>query len=395
MSLFKDVPQAPPDAIFGVKTKHDASPLPSKFLLSVGVYRTEEGKPYVFKAVQKAEDRILHNHNKEYLPMGGLPAFVEGARKLLFGPVLPEVADRVASVQSCAGTGALMTVAHFCQHKMKFPKVLVSKQTWPNHRAIFQDFDLGDYPWAKNCRFDPEGCLGALNEAPDGSLIVLQAVAHNPTGIDPTHEQWQEIFKVVDQKKHTICFDFAYMGFGSGDMDKDAEIIREYAKTGKEFFVCFSFSKCMGLYGERIGCLHAVCANADDAKRVGSQLAVSVRQTISNCPMNGAYIAAEILNDPALTAEWKEELKEVTHRIIDIRGKFVKSLEEKTGKDWSFIAEQRGMFALTGLTPEQVDKLGNEQGVFIPQNGRISVPALNNSNYEAVAQAVANVVNGK
>jgi len=186
------------------------------------------------------------------------------------------------------------------------------------------------------------------------------------------------------------------MGFASGNMDTDAAVVREYAKSGHQFFVTFSFSKIMGLYAERIGCLHVVAGNAVEAKNVVSQLAVENRRTISNCPQNGALIATTLLSDPALKAQWIEELNSVTKRIIDIRGKFADLLEQKTpGKSWEHIRKQHGMFALTGLTPEQVTKLGDEQGVFLPQNGRVSIPALNNSNVDAIAQAIANIVNAK
>lgn len=394
MSAFANTPEAPPDAIFGVATKYNASKLEKKALLSVGVYRTEDGKPYVFPCVRKAEEKMLGKHSKDYLPMTGDAAFVKAAREFLWGPVLPEIADRTASIQSCAGTGALYLVARYVKDHLKVPKILLSNPTWANHKAIFseQGLELGTYAWAKDCRLDIDACIKSLEDAPEGCVVLLQACAHNPTGIDPTPEQWKRILDAVKAKKHIPCFDFAYMGWASGDPDTDASVIRNFAKEGNFFFVCFSFSKCMGLYGERVGCVHAVCANAQEAKCVGSQFATIGRFTYSVCPQNGSYIATEVINDPELHKMWLEELKVISKRVIDIRAKFVQLLEQKTGKSFDFIAQQKGMFALTGLTPDEVKILGDEEGVFIPSNGRISVPALNNSNVEFVAQAVANVV---
>jgi len=392
--MFAEVPQAPPDPIFGVAQRCKESKLEKKYLLSVGVYQDENGKPYVFPSVSEAEDRIIHKFSKNYLPMTGYAPFIEKAQELLWGPILPEIKDRLGSLQSAAGTGALYLVSKFIKNFLHCPKVLLTNPAWANYKAIFgsNGHELGFFPWIKNCVFDLQSCLEGLRKEPEGCFVILQACAHNPSGVDPSPSEWQEIFKVIEEKKFKVCFDFAYMGFASGDMDTDASIVREYAKSGHQFFVTFSFSKIMGLYAERCGCLHVLAGNADEAKRVVSQLAVENRRTISNCPQNGALIAATILGDNELKAKWHEELNQVTKRIIDIRNKFADLLEQKTGKSWEHIRRQHGMFALTGLTPEQVTKLGDEQGVFLPQNGRVSIPALNNSNVDAVAQAIANIV---
>ena len=390
-SIFAEVPEAPADAIFGVKVKYDASTVPNKQLLSVGVYRTDDGKPYVFNAVKKAEERNLHKYSKDYLPMNGDPVFVEAARNLLWKDFPKDILDRIASLQSCAGTGGLYLISQFAKTHLKVPKVYLSNPHWANYKAIFGQHEQALYPWAKNCVLDLEGCLNAIKNAEEGSLIVLQACAHNPTGVDPTPEEWKQILGACDERKLIVAFDFAYMGYASGDMDQDAAVVREYAKTGHKFFCSFSFSKCMGLYGERVGCLHAVCATPEEAKCVRSQLAVIGRRTWSVCPQNGSYIAAAVLNDPELRKEWVDELKQITGRIIQIREKFVSLLEQKSGQSFDFIRKQKGMFALTGLSVDEVKLLADE-GVFIPNNGRISIPALNTSNVEFVAQAVANVV---
>jgi aspartate/tyrosine/aromatic aminotransferase len=392
MSIFSAVPNAPPDPIFGVKIKFDESKIENKQLLSVGVYQTEDAKPLVFSAVKKAEQKILHKNAKNYLPMTGDAKFVEQARKLLWGPVLPEIAARTGSLQSCAGTGGLFMIAEFTKNQLKTPKVLLSDPMWPNYKQIFGMHEQELYPWAKNCVFDLEGCLGAINKAQEGTLIVLQACAHNPTGVDPSPEEWKLILNACNARKLVVAFDFAYMGYGSGDMEVDAATVREYAKTGNFFFVSFSFSKNMGLYGERTGCLHVVCADAKEAKAVVSQLANVGRRSYSVCPQNGSYIAEAVLSDPELTKEWIAELKTVTERINNIRMEFVDLLEKKTGQSFEFLRKQRGMFALTGLTPEEVKVLGDEGGVFIPSDGRVSVPALNKKNVDFVAQAIANIV---
>jgi len=394
MSLFKHIKPAPPDPIFGVAIKYEASKHPHKQIFAVGVYRTEEGKPYVFPSVRKAEERIANKHFKDYLPMTGHPQFVQSAKELLWGEYLPKIGDRIGSVQTIAGTGGLSVVSMFAKKNLDFPTVMISDPAWPNYKCIFGDVGhhLSYYPWVKDGRLDLNGTLDSLKNAPDGSLCVMQACAHNPSGVDPNNSEWEEIFDMVNRKNHTIFFDFAYMGFASGNMDKDAEIVRKYALTGKQFFVSYSFSKCMGLYGERIGCLHAVCANPSEAKALQTNFASVMRSTISVAPQNGALIAHEILSNPELKNQWVGELKSITNRIIDIRGKLCNKLEKLTSRDWSYLKDQKGMFGYTGLTKEQCDRLAEVEGVFITDNGRISVPALNNSNVDSVAKAIANVV---
>jgi aspartate/tyrosine/aromatic aminotransferase len=395
MSIFEGITSAPADPIFGVAQLYNASPLSTKVLLSVGVYRTENGEPYVFPAVSKAEDEILHKFDKDYLPMLGYSPFLEHSRDLLWGEsILKESGFRIGTVQSCAGTGGLLMVSKFVQNHLKVPQVLLSDPCWPNYRQIFGACaTIGFYPWVANGRLDLSGLLSSVRSAPDGSLIVLQVVGHNPTGIDPTLEDWREIFQAIDSRKHIICFDFAYMGFGSGDPNTDAEPVREYLRSGREFFVAFSFSKCMGLYGERVGALHIVTNSSSEARIVESQMMRVGRQTWSVCPQNGALIAAEVLGNTSLKAEWLNELREISARIRDIRHTLCDLLEQKTSISWDFARKQQGMFMFTGLNEHQVMELGH-RGVFIPSNGRISIPALNHGNVEFVAEAIANVVNG-
>lgn len=329
--------------------------------------------------------------------MTGVPSFVSGARDLLWGPVLPEIGDRIATVQCAAGTNGLSLVGQFTKRLLNIQTALISDPNWPNYQFVFGDAGHRNsyYPYlTKEMRLNLPSIIETLEKSPEGSLVILQACAHNPSGVDPKPEQWREIFDAVERKRHTICFDFAYMGFASGSMDKDASIIREYARTGHQFFVSFSFSKCMGMYGERIGACHAVCATPAEARAVEGHLASCLRSSISLAPQNGALIAAEILNSPALRSQWQGELKSVCKRIIDIRSKFCDHLEDFTNDDWGFLRDQKGMFALTKFSPAQCEDLASK-GVFIPLNGRISIPSLNRSNVEAIAKRVAMVARGK
>lgn len=394
MSVFKNIPECPGDPIFGVAAKFMASKLNPKEVLGVGVYRDEQGKPHVFDAVRKAETKILHKFNKEYMPMTGDPNFVKAARELLWGPVLNQVGDRIASSQTIAGTGAVYTAAMLVKKQLHVPEVLVSDPTWPNYYALFGEmgFKMNHYRYAKDCKLNFSGMIEDLKNAPEGCLVVFQACAHNPTGIDPNAEQWKEIMQVVNQKKHIPLFDFAYMGYASGNTDKDAEFIRNLATTGTNFFVAFSFSKCMGLYGERVGCLHAVTSSPQEAKCVNSQFGRISRFTFSVCPQNGSHIASTVITDPEIRKLWEKELNDVTKRVIDIRNKLVDKLETKTKMSWDFIRQQKGMFAFTGLSKTECDILADKEGLFLPDNGRISIPALNNRNVDFCAQAIANVV---
>jgi aspartate/tyrosine/aromatic aminotransferase len=393
-SPFQNVKLAPPDAIFGVAVKFNASTLSQKSLASVGVYQTDEGKPYVFPSVSIAEDRIVHKFPKSYLPITGYAPFVKHAREILWGDLLDSIGSKIASVQTLAGTGALSLAASFAKKWLSTPKVLLSNPTWPNYKQIFETVghEISLYKWGKNGNLDVQDSKKDLEEQPTGSLVVLQVCAHNPTGIDPKKEEWNQLFESIEKKKHVVLFDFAYMGFASGDFEEDSSIVREYARRERNFFVCFSFSKIMGLYSERIGCLHVVCGNESESKDVISQLSAIVRSTYSNPPQIGALIATEILSDNDLKQQWLNELKKVTQRLISIRDKFCQLLEEKTGQSWGYFRKQRGMFSLLGLSPEEVEILGEKEGVFIPSSGRISIPSLNNSNVEFISQAIANVI---
>jgi aspartate/tyrosine/aromatic aminotransferase len=296
-------------------------------------------------------------------------------------------------VQTCAGTGALYLASRFAERFLKPAKVLVSEHFWPVYVSVFEENNhtMAKYPYLKDWAFDCSGAVRALEGEVPGCFVVLQVCGHNPTGIDPSKEDWVQLLECCLRKKHMVCFDFAYMGFASGDMDSDAWPVREYARMGGECFVAFSFSKCMGLYGERIGALHAVCSDAGKMRAIQGQLLRIARGAWSVPPQNGSYIVAEILGDEELESQWREEVALAGKRVIEIRNKLCDLLKVKTGHEWKQIRGAHGLFAYTGFNAEQVKRLADEYGVFLVGTGRITIPALNPTNVEHIAHALAEV----
>jgi len=355
-------------------------------------------------------DEILRNDpelNHEYLPIAGLAPFTSKASELLLGASSQAFADkRVASVQTISGTGACHLGGLFLSRFYKTPAgtaptIYLSNPTWANHNQIFSNVGLktATYPYFDKSTkgLDINGMLRALADAPERSVILLHACAHNPTGVDPTPEQWRDIASVMASKGHFPFFDTAYQGFASGDLDRDASAIRYFVEQGFELIVAQSFAKNFGLYGERAGCFHFVAAPSADAAatttRVASQLAILQRSEISNPPIYGAKIASTVLNDPALFAEWKENLRTMSGRIIAMRKALRSKLEEfGTPGTWNHITDQIGMFSFTGLNEAQVLKLREEFHIYMTKNGRISMAGLNTKNVEYVAKAVDKVV---
>ncbi|KAK4121619.1 PLP-dependent transferase [Parathielavia appendiculata] len=402
------VPQAPEDPLFGLMRAYKADPSPNKVDLGIGAYRDDNAKPWVLPVVKKA-DEILRNDpeaNHEYLPIAGLAALLGKAAELLLGPSSPAIAEkRVASVQTISGTGAVhlgaLFLARFYQIQGVNRTVYLSDPTWANHHQIFTNVGLpiATYPYfSKETKgLDFEGMKAALASAPDGSIILLHACAHNPTGVDPTPEQWREIASLMKAKHHFPFFDTAYQGFASGDLDRDAGAIRLFADEGFELVIAQSFAKNFGLYGERAGCFHYIASpslsSAELTARVSSQLAILQRSEISNPPIYGARIASIVLNDPTLFAEWQDNLRTMSGRIRDMRTKLRAKLEELgTPGRWNHITDQIGMFSFTGLTEAQVLKLRSDYHIYMTKNGRISMAGLNSKNVDYVASAVDKVV---
>ncbi|CAM1511497.1 Fc.00g090100.m01.CDS01 [Cosmosporella sp. VM-42] len=399
------VPQAPEDPLFGLARACKADTSPEKVDLGIGAYRGDDAKPWVLPVVKKA-DEILRNDpelNHEYAPIAGLASFTGKAAELILGGDSPALKEkRVASLQTISGTGAVHLGALFLAKFFKGSRtVYVSNPTWVNHHQIFRNvgLDVATYPYFhKDTKgLDWEGMKSTLQWAPERSVFVLHACAHNPTGVDPTTEQWKEIADICRQKNHFPFFDCAYQGFASGNLAKDAAAIHSFVEQGFELVVAQSFAKNFGLYGERAGAFHYVAPPAEDASanaiRIHSQLATLQRSEISNPPLYGARIASTVLNSPELFSEWEENLRTMSGRIIDMRTQLRAKLEELgTPGTWNHITDQIGMFSFTGLTPEQVAKLQKEYHVYMTKNGRISMAGLNKNNVEYFAKAVDKVV---
>lgn len=406
-SAFSHVPLAPPDPLFGLIAAHKADTHPDKVDLGVGAYRDDDAKPWVLPVVKKA-DALLRDDpdlNHEYLPIAGLQTFTSAAARLILGADSPALAEkRVCSVQTISGTGAVHTGARFLAKFYPRPQnqaVYISDPTWANHQQILDNVDLpvAKYPYyhAATRGLDFAGLTSALRSAPEGSVVLLHACAHNPTGVDPSRDQWKEIAVIMRERKLFPFFDCAYQGFASGDLDNDAWAVRYFVEQGFELCIAQSFSKNLGLYSERAGVFHFVSppvADAADATtRIGSQLAIVQRSEISNPPAYGARIADKVLNDKVLFDEWKEQLRTMAGRIIDMRETLVQKLTELgTPGDWSHVTKQIGMFSFTGLTEKQVLRLREEAHIYMTKNGRISMAGLNSHNADYVAAAIDKVV---
>jgi aspartate/tyrosine/aromatic aminotransferase len=331
---FVHVTQAPPDAILGLTEGFKADKNPKKCNLGVGAYRDDNGKPYVFPVVRKAEAKICADHSldKEYAPIDGLADFNKGARGALFGWDHADVSSgRVVSAQTLSGTGALRVIAEFMA-KFRPGPLYVSKPTWGNHKAVFAaaGVEVRDYTYfnPSNKGLDIEGMIKDLSAAPAGSAVLLHTCAHNPTGVDPSKEEWARIADVCKKNQLYPFFDTAYQGFTSGSLDADAYGLRYFIDQGFEMIIAQSFAKIMGLYGERTGALHIVTADQATAKRVLSQVKILIRTNYSSPPKHGARIAAMILNDKAMREEWLNNLKDVTKRMNDMRNALRAELEK-------------------------------------------------------------------
>jgi len=397
--MFENLPMAPPDAILGLGEAFKKDPNPRKINLSVGVYKDEKGNTPVLDCVKEAERRLVETERtKSYLSIEGLADYGLMVQELLFGPgheIL--TSGRAVTAQVPGGTGGLRVAADFLKKHFPHSKVWVSKPTWANHPSIFQSagFQVETYPYIDSTgrKLDFEAMLGALRQMPQGDIVVLHACCHNPTGIDPTPEQWQQIAEVIAERGLLPLIDFAYQGFGSGLSD-DATGLREIASRSKELLVCSSFSKNFGLYSERVGALTVVCGSADDAERAISQVRIAIRTNYSNPPQHGAATVALVLGDPVLRRQWEDELTAMRNRIHKMRELFVETMKQKApNHDFSFLADQKGMFSFSGLTNVQVDELRNKYSVYVVANGgRINVAGMTEENMPALTDAIAKVL---
>jgi aspartate/tyrosine/aromatic aminotransferase len=394
------VPQAPEDALFGLMRAYRADESPDKVDLGIGAYRDDNAKPWVLPVVKKADEVLRNDPNldHEYAPIAGIASFTSKAAELILGADSPALKEkRATSVQTISGTGAVHLGALFLAKFYKGTRtVYVSNPTWANHHQIFSNvgISVAEYPYfSKETRgLDFEGMKSAIQAAPNHSIILLHPCAHNPTGVDPTMDQWKELAEIIRNKSHFPFFDCAYQGFASGDLNRDASAVRYFVEQGHNIALCQSFAKNMGLYGERIGAFSMVCADADEKKRVDSQLKILIRPLYSNPPIHGARIAAEILNSPTLYKQWLGEVKEMADRIITMRALLKDNLEKLGSKhDWSHITSQIGMFAYTGLTAEEMTRLAEEFSVYATKDGRISVAGITSENVGRLAEAIYKV----
>jgi aromatic-amino-acid transaminase len=398
MSLFSAVEMAPRDPILGLNEAFNADTRTNKVNLGVGVYCNEEGRIPLLRAVVEAETiRVAQHASRGYLPIDGIAAYDQAVQKLLFGNDSPLIAaGRVLTTQAVGGTGALKIGADFLKQLLPNAIVAISDPSWENHRALFETagFPVQNYRYYDAATHDVNrtGLLEDLNALPSGSIVVLHACCHNPTGVDLSPADWKNVLEVVKAKNHVPFLDMAYQGFGDG-IDEDAAAVRLFAESGLTFFVSSSFSKSFSLYGERVGALSIVSESKEESARVLSQVKRVIRTNYSNPPTHGASIVAAVLNSPELRAEWEEELAEMRLRIRGMRIQMVEQLAKQAPqRDFSFVGRQRGMFSYSGLTVEQVTRLRTEFGIYALDTGRICVAALNQSNINVVTKAIVAVI---
>lgn len=399
--MFDALEMAPPDPILGLTEafKNDANP--DKINLSVGVYKDASGTTPVLASVKEAERRILDSESsKSYMPITGSPDYGKAVQHLMFGADHEVVTSGRAVTAHCpGGTGALRVVGNYLSENHSGVSIWMSNPTWANHGAIFKaaGVEVKSYPYfdAATNSLDFDAMCAALKEIPAGDVVLLHGCCHNPTGVDPTPDQWNAVADIVAERKFIPLVDFAYQGFATG-IDEDATGLRALARPGSELFVCSSFSKNFGLYRERVGALTVVAGSADTAKVVNSLVKVSIRRNYSNPPAHGAGIVVEILGDAALRQQWENELTEMRERINGMRKLFADTLAAKgktlPGGDNSFITKQNGMFSFSGLNKDQVNRLKDEKSIYIVGSGRINVAGMTESNMDSLCDAIVEVL---
>ena len=397
-SLLASVEMAPRDPILGVTEAFNADPNAGKVNLGVGVYVDDTGKVPVLECVRRAEALLAEGARpRSYLPIEGLAAYDTATRELLFGTTHPALQEnRIVSVQSLGGTGALKLGADLLRRIDPHAQVWISDPSWENHRALFEyaGFTVNHYPYydAKTHGCDFAAMIDALNRLEAGSIVVLHACCHNPTGVDLTVEQWEDVIGAVHARGLIPFLDIAYQGFGDG-LDADAHAVRRFAQTCPAVFVAGSFSKSLSLYGERVGALHVVTDSSDEAARVLSQLKRVIRTNYSNPPTHGGQISTMVLTDLQLRSLWERELGGMRDRIKLMRHQLVEKIRAlRADFDLSYITDQRGMFSYSGLTSDQVRRLREKYSIYAVESGRICVAALSTKNIDYVSRAIAQVL---
>ena len=398
MSLFSPVEMAPRDPILGLNEAFNADPREEKVNLGVGVYYDENGKVPLLRAVQAAEEaRVAEHAPRTYLPMEGLAPYDVAVQKLLLGADSTLLSSgRLVTAQSLGGTGALKLGADFLYRLFDKRLVAISNPSWENHRSLFEaaGYEVVSYPY-----YDPathgvnlQGMLQGIEQLPEGSVVLLHACCHNPTGADLRADEWEQVIEVIRKRNHVPFLDIAYQGFGD-NLEEDAFAVRLFAQAGLPCLIASSFSKSFSLYGERVGALTLITETPEEGERVLSQLKRVIRTNYSNPPTHGAKVVAAVLNNAELYAMWEQELAEMRVRIKQMRQALVEKLQAAgVQQDVSFIQQQRGMFSFSGLSRDQVARLAEESAIYAVGSGRICVAALNDNNIDVVANAMAKVL---
>jgi aspartate/tyrosine/aromatic aminotransferase len=396
--MFETLQMAPPDAILGLTEAFKKDPNPDKINLSVGVYKDAQGTTPILEVVKEAEKRLLAEEtNKSYLGIDGLPEYGQQVRELLFGSNHEIVAQgRAVTAQAPGGTGALRVAADFLKQKLSRTRIWCSTPTWANHPNVFRaaglEVDSYSYIDEAGTGLDFDAMLDALGKIPAGDAICLHACCHNPTGIDPTVEQWKELGQVLERQGVLPLVDFAYQGFAEG-LQPDAAALKQLLAITPEALICSSFSKNFGLYGERVGALTLVARSAEEAQIGLSHIKLCIRTNYSNPPKHGGAIVTTVLSDPQLRNQWSDEVALMRDRIAGMRQLFAETMRTKgVDRDFTFITNQRGMFSFSGISPEQVDRLREEYSIYIVRSGRINVAGMTEANMDRLCSAIASVL---
>ena len=396
--MFQHIPPYAGDPILSLIVAFLADSRPRKANLGIGIYYDENGQIPVLRSVQKAEASLAkHVTPKPYLPMEGMESYRNAIQELVFGADHPlRKAGRIATIQTVGGSGALKVGADFLKRFFPDAQVWVSDPTWDNHRSMFDGagFVVNDYPYYDDSTgtIDIDGMLETLQRLPKRSIVLLHPCCHNPTGVDLSQAQWHQVIEVLKAGELIPFLDLAYQGFGDG-FEEDVFAIRELAAANVSFLLANSFAKNFSIYAERCGGLSVVCPDAKQAEFVLGQLKFTVRRNYSSPPLHGASVISTVLNDPALKAEWQGEVAQMRERIKAMRKKLFDTLSAAApGRDFSYLITQRGMFSYSGLSPEQVDRLREEFGVYLVRSGRMCIAGLNDGNVDYVAAAMAAVL---
>ena len=396
--MFENIKAAPADPILGLGEAFKSETRANKINLGIGIYKDAQGATPIMRAVKEAETRLLVKENsKNYLGIDGIADYNQRTKELLFGADSQIIAqDRARTVQSLGGTGALRIAAEFIKRQTKAQNVWISTPTWPNHNAIFNavGMTIREYRYydAERKALDWDNLIADLSNANEGDVVLFHGCCHNPTGIDPTPEQWKQLAELSVKNGWLPLFDFAYQGLANG-LNEDAVGLRTFAANHKELLVASSFSKNFGLYNERVGAFTLVAENADIAATALTQVKSIIRTLYSNPASHGGATVATVLNDPQLRQEWENELTEMRERIKKMRHLFVQLLKEYSAKqDFGFIMEQNGMFSFSGLTPEQVDRLREEFAIYAVRSGRINVAGITEDNIRYLCESIVKVL---